>query len=119
MDTGAELFVIGKQQAMAYRKCIGQRFELIQNLGSIVYKFKIQRAYRLGSFKVLASIKDTNSVEIKVGLADIDVFLTIGLEVMLLFKVIIDIPQMKFVSSKGNWEIPLVLKKGHFYIEWT
>lgn len=71
---------------------------------------------RLESIPIHFHVRDTHFAEIDVGIVDLDIPLVVGLEVMILFTVPVTIPQFKFVSTKGNWEVPLVLKKEYLML---
>jgi len=116
VDTGAQRTVIGLSQARAYCRFMGVKFKPKANNNS--YRFGVDQQDSLGSMMIRVPTPNGTVMIINVDVISADVPFLIGLDVFDRFGLTLDTVKNCLSCPSANWEIPVVRKLGHVYLEW-
>jgi transposase InsO family protein len=115
LDTGAQKTVIGFSQAKAYCRFVGTKFKLKENKN--IYRFGVDRQESMGSFSIRLPTP-VSIIFLEVDVVRANVPLLIGLDVLDAYGLTADTVKNSLKCPSIGWEIPLVRKLGHVYLEW-
>ena len=116
LDTGASTSVCGAQQAKAYLRFVGFKFNPGQSQRT--FRFGRDKAKSLGTIVVRIPVPGNAYLELKVDVVHPNVPLLMGLDAMDKFTVYVNNVQNLLVHDKLGWAIPLQRINGHVYYKW-
>lgn len=118
IDTGAQKSVVGKEQALAYFKFIGEEFKPSVPKRKLNFKFGNRRHVGLGRVEVRNPINETRVLCPYKEVVDVDIPLLLGLDFLGEYKMNVDAGNDILESKSRAWSFPLTRKLGHLYLEW-
>ena len=118
IDTGAQKAVIGKKQALAYFRLIGEEFRRRKHGHGLKFKFGNRCHIGLGRVEIRIPINGTYVLCPNIEVVDVDVPLLLGLDFLDEYKMIVDAANDLLESKIRAWSFLLTRKLGHIYLEW-
>jgi len=95
---------------------MGTKFKPEKNNNS--YRFGVDRQDSLGSLTIQVPTPKGSFMALKVDVVPADVPFLIGLDVLDHFGLTLNSVENSIQCPSGEWEMPVVQKLGHAYIEW-
>ena len=118
IDTGAQMSVIGKQQAMTYFSYIGEEFKPTRQNRPARFNIGNRRHVGLGHVQIRIPIDDSHVLCPCIEVVDVDVPLLLGLDFLDDYKMNVDTANDMLESKSLIWSLPLTRTLGHLYLEW-
>lgn len=118
IDTGAQKSVIGKQQALAYFRFIGEEFRPSMPRHELKFKFGNRSHIGLGRVDIWIPINETHVICPNIEVVDVDVPLLLGLDFLDEYNMTVDAANNVLKSKSRAWFFPLTRKFGRLYLEW-
>ena len=119
VDSAAQKTVIGKPQATAYIKEYGDGTTIVQyGEQSPVFSFGTHKHKADGYIDIRIPVDDNAFLTVRAAVVKINIPFLLGLETMMIYKMVIDVDDKKIYSKRDGWTMGLCLKGGHLYHEW-
>ena len=115
-DTGSQGTVIGVNQAKAYCKMTGQRYNLQRS--QTRYKFGDGCRNRFGAMEIRLPTPNGSYVPIITDVVQADIPLLLGLDFLRKERLLLNYLTNELESWDYNWQLPLTDKFGHVFVEW-
>lgn len=121
IDSGAQRTVIGRKQADAYIKQIGDvNSESIDTISkSTRFRFGNTNHACDGVLHINMPVADDVVVQFDAFIVPIDVPLLLGLDVLTKLDIVIKFSSATIESERDDWVLKLIQKMGHLYVEWS
>jgi hypothetical protein len=116
-DTGAQKTVIGEKQARAYCRYMGTKFKTKPSRH--IFKFGVDVQESMGTLPIRIPTPNNSFLLLQVEVVPVNVPFLIGLDVLDIFSLNVDTVHNKLCAPKAGWEIQLIRKMGHVYLEWS
>lgn len=116
-DSGAQKTVIGLPQAKSYCKFLGIKFQTKKN--NKAYQFGIDRQKSLGSIQIRIPTPHNSFLPIRVDVVPTNIPFLLDLDLLDQGKMYFDNVKNIFYWPNENWELSIVRKLGHAYLEWS
>jgi Aspartyl protease len=115
IDTGAQRTVIGLAQARAYCKFLGIPFAL--SISKRVFVFWVGKRNSLGILHMRFPTPNGSFIMLEVDVVPTNVPMLLGLDVLEKFGLCADTVHNVLHCTAEDWNLPLVSKLGHVYLE--
>lgn len=82
------------------------------------FRFGVHKHKSLGLIENRIPVSNSHYIPREVDVIDIDVPFLLGLDVLMKYGMVIDTDKLRIRSNLEGWDIPLVRKRGHLFLEW-
>jgi Reverse transcriptase (RNA-dependent DNA polymerase) len=114
VDTGAERTCMGLEQARAYCRERGTRFDLVRS--NRRFRFADSTLPALGSMGIVLAAPDGSSLQFQVDVVDAGIPLLLGLDFLDHHGLYAQTVDNILVSARSGWTLPLVRRGGHVFV---
>lgn len=116
IDSGAQMTIIGIDQAKAYCKEHGGI--IIKGESKQTYRFGNKKYDNIGTINIRMPLMESHVTDIDADVVDVNVPFLLGLNNLTKLKILLDVGKDRISSANLNWEMPVIRKHGHLYIAW-
>lgn len=117
IDNGAQKTVCGLKQARAY--CARAKIPFSVRSSPFAFKFGNTVVNSLGTLEFRIPLPNNSYLPVIADIVDTDVTLLIGLDYLDKHDLLPDNLQNKLICEMHNWELPIIRRNGHMFIEWN
>lgn len=117
-DTGATQSVIGKQQAYAYCRLVGNKIIIWPNSHRVYFTFGEQRVSNIGRTSIVIPHSDDESIKLQIHVVDLPIPFLMKLDLLDKPGLYVNSFRNFLVCENDSWSLPLVRKYGHIYLKW-
>lgn len=116
MDTGAEKTVIGKQQALSYCKYMGVKFKSTSTKQTYILVVGAQRSVE--SIIIRIPTQNNPFLAVSADVVTANIPFLVGLDILDKYSLVVNTYKDTLDCPPMRWNIFLVRKIGHLYLEW-
>jgi hypothetical protein len=117
IDTGTQITLIGLAKARAYCKFLGIPFAL--SITKLVVVFGVDNRNSIGILHMRLQTPNGSFIMLEVYVVPTNVPMLLGLDVLDKFGLCADTVHDVLHCTAEDWNLPLVRKLGHVYLEWS
>lgn len=117
VDSGAEVSVIGADQAQAYQAMMGTPMHMTPS--SLQFKFGNYLCQSSGVIDVRVPIPNGSFIAFKAHVVRADIPMLVGLDLLRKHELTLDFSSCTITQQRHNWSLPMTFKAGHVFLEWT
>lgn len=120
IDSGAQRTVIGRKQARAYIRQVGDKKSMIRHHSNKAARFRFGDTNHQcdGVLLIHMPVADDLVVQFEAYVVPIDVPLLLGLDVLRKLDIVIRFGNGTLLNEEDGWILQLKQKMGHLYAEW-
>lgn len=116
-DSGAEVSVIGMEQARAYHKMTGSCMRLTPS--TLNFKFGDFLCKSEGVTNVRVPMPQGGFISFAAHVVCADIPMLVGLDLLRKHQLVLDFEACRITQKRNDWHLPMTFKGGHIFFQWS